>query len=216
MSVFPALRAAGLLLRNSATSGRDDEVAIVGGTAAPSSSTLTGISGTLATGQPAVYLRHAADRLDSLHITDDGGATWANVLRRIVEHVDHAAKNSGAISNGGTAGRLRTTATAAFTVAGSLYSKASTDDLWNLSAETDTIADQYRAYYLYLDASGTATIGAGSNAASLAAAVAALPDVPATKSVIGTYVAGPETDFDDAGGLAAQGTIYNGYPAAAV
>lgn len=216
MSVFPALRAVGLLLRTSTASDRDDEVALAAGTAAPSSSTLSGMSGTLASGQPAVYLRHAADRLDLLYVTDDGGTSWANVLRRLVEHVDHAAKNSGAIANGGTAGRLRTTATVAFTVAGSLYSKASTDDLWNLSAETNTTSGQYRAYYLYLDASGTATIGAGSNAASAAAAIAALPDVAATKSVIGTYVAGPSTDFDAAGGLAAQGTIYNGYPVQAV
>lgn len=216
MSVFPALRAVGLLLRTSTASDRDDEVALAAGTAAPSSSTLTGMSGTLAAGQPAVYLRHAADRLDLLHVSDDGGTSWANVLRRLVEHVDHGVTGYPNIGNGGTAGRLRTTATASYVVAGSHYSKSSTDDLWNLSAETNTTSGQYRAYYLYLDASGTATIGAGSNAASAAAAIAALPDVTATKSVIGTYVAGPSTDFDAAGGLAAQGTIYNGYPSAAL
>lgn len=216
MSVFPAIRIAGALLRGSTASDRDDEVAIAAGTAAPSSSTMTGMSGTLASGQPAVYLRHAADRKDTLYITVDGGTTWANVLRRLVEHVDHAVAGYPNVGNGGTAGRLRTNATVSYSVAGSHYSKASTDDLWNLSAETNTTGAQYRAYYLYLDASGTASIGAGSNAATAAAAIAALPDVPATKSVLGTYVAGPSTDFDAAGGLAAQGTIYNGYPAAAV
>jgi hypothetical protein len=216
MPVSPGTRTRGLLLRPSTASDRDAEVAVVATTAAPSGGSPDGISGSLAAAQTAIALRDAAAVQDMVYASPDGGTTWKNVLRRLVEHIDHAAMNSGAIANGGTAGRLRTTATVAFRVAGSLYSKASTDDLWNLSAETDTIADQYRAYYLYLDASGTATIGAGSNAATLAAAIAALPDVAATKAVIGVYVAGPETDFDDAGGLSSQGTIYNGYASAAV
>jgi hypothetical protein len=191
-------------------------VAVVATTAAPSGGSPDGISGSLAAAQTAIALRDAAAVQDMVYATPDGGTTWKNVLRRIVEHIDHAATNSGAIGNGSTAGRLRTTATVNYRVAGSLYSKSSTDDLWNLSAETNTTGAQYRAYYLYLDASGTATIGAGSNAASAAAAIAALPDVAATKAVIGVYVAGLSTDFDGAGGLAAQGTVYNGYASAAV
>lgn len=216
MSVSPGTRTRGLLLRPSASSDRDAEVAVVATTAAPSGGSPDGISGSLAAAQTAIALRDAAAVQDALYISPDGGTTWKNVLRRLVEHIDHAALNSGAIGNGGTAGRLRTTATVNYRVAGSLYSKASTDDLWNLSAETNTTGAQYRAYYLYLDASGTATIEAGSNAATAAAAIAALPDVAATKAVIGVYVAGLSTDFDAAGGLAAQGTTYNGYASAAV
>uniref|UniRef100_UPI00261DAF36 hypothetical protein n=1 Tax=uncultured Nocardioides sp. TaxID=198441 RepID=UPI00261DAF36 len=33
-----------------------------------------------------------------------------------------------------------------------------------------------------------------------------------TKAVVGVFVAAPECDFDDAGGLAAQGTIHDGIP----
>lgn len=124
-----------------------------------------------------------------------------------------SAKSSGGIGNGGTAGRLRTNASITFAIAGLQYTKSSTDDLWNLSAQTDTTASQYRAFWLYLDSSGTASIGAGSNASTAALALKALPALTETKSVIGVFVAGPSTDFDAAGGLAAQGTIYNGVPA---
>lgn len=120
------------------------------------------------------------------------------------------------IGNGGTAGRLRLRGDVTYAIAGRQYRKASTDNLWDLSAETDTTGAQYRAYWLYLDSSGTATIAAGTNAASSAAAIAALPARVTTKAVIGVYVAGLSTDFDNAGGLAAQGTIVDGWPSAAI
>jgi hypothetical protein len=116
------------------------------------------------------------------------------------------------IVNGTTAGYLKPAADVFFSIGGTFYRKAATDDLWNLSAQTDTTGAQYRAIALYLDASGTASIGAGSNAASAAAAIAALPATPSTKALVGTFVAGLSTDFDAGGGLSAQGTIYNGHP----
>jgi hypothetical protein len=115
-----------------------------------------------------------------------------------------------AIGNGTTAGRLRTTASATGRVAGMEVTKASTDDLWNLSGETATGAAVYRAYWLYLSAAGAASIAAGSDAASGPAALAALPSIDVAKSVWGVYVAGPSTNFANA--LAAQRTIYNGIP----
>lgn len=117
-----------------------------------------------------------------------------------------------AIGNGTTAGRLRTNASYVGRIAGLEVTKASTDNLWNLSAETNTTASQYRAYWLLLDSAGAASIGAGANAASANAALAALPALDGTKTVAGVYVAGPSTDFDAGGGLAAQGTIHNGLP----
>ena len=134
---------------------------------------------------------------------------YALLYRREHEALGHAN-----VGNGGTAGRLRTNSSVTYRIGGTLYVKASTDDLWNLSAETDTTGAQYRAYWLYLDSSGTAAVGAGTNAASAAAAIAALPTVASTKAVIGVFVAGLSTDFDAVGGLAAQGTIYNGWPTA--
>lgn len=143
------------------------------------------------------------------------------VLARIVAslnlRINFSHDSLPAIGNGGTAGRLRTNATVVGKVAGVPFSKASTDDLWNLSAETDTTASQYRAYWLYVNAAGTASIGAGANAASAAAALAALPAPDETKCIFGVAVAAPSTDFDAGGGLTGQTgfTVYNAIPAGA-
>lgn len=117
-----------------------------------------------------------------------------------------------AVGNGGTAGNLRTTASVDYNIGlaggGTL---ASTDDLWDLSAEVDTLASQWRAYWLYNDG----TFDAGGIASSGVSALAGLPIPDPAKSIIGTYTAGPLTDFDDGGGLAAQGTIADGVPSGA-
>jgi len=120
-----------------------------------------------------------------------------------------------AIGNGGTAGRLRTNADLEYMISGVVYRKAATDNLWNLAGETDTTGAQYRAYWLYLDAGGNASFAAGTNAASGAGAIAALPAETSTKCPVGCFVASPSCDFDAGGGLAAQGTLYDGRPVAA-
>lgn len=117
-----------------------------------------------------------------------------------------------AITDGTTAGKAKTVAAASFRIDGKVYSKAITDDLWDLSAQTDTIAAQYRAYALYLDSAGTATIGAGTNSTSAALALTVLPPFVTSKCIMGVYVAGPSTDFNGVAGLAAQGTFHNGVP----
>lgn len=117
------------------------------------------------------------------------------------------------IGNGTTNGRLRSNADVEYCIAGTVYRKTSTDDLWNLSAQSSLSSGQYKAFWLYLDSSGTASIGAGTVATSSALAIAALPAVTSTKAVIGVYVAGPSTNFANA--LATQGTLIDGWPAAA-
>jgi len=115
------------------------------------------------------------------------------------------------VVDGTTAGNLAISSDVDFQIGGQMYEKAETDDLWDLSAEVDTAADKYRAYRLYLDASGTATFEASTaDAASAVLALAALPDESATKCPIAIFVAGLSTDFDDVGGLAAQGSLYDG------
>ncbi len=121
---------------------------------------------------------------------------------------------SAALANGGTAGNLATVAAIDYKIDGQLYTRAIVDDHWDLSAEADTIAAEFRAYWLYIDTSGAASFVAGANAASEALAIAALPTASLALCPVGVYVAGALTDFDDAGGLAAQGTIINGSPAA--
>lgn len=114
------------------------------------------------------------------------------------------------VSDGSTAGYLASTADIEFQIKGIAYRKAPTDDLWDLHAEVDTDGTHYRAYRLYLDASGVATFGASSDETTAEAALAALPAEPATKVTVGVYVAGVSCDFDGVAGLAAQGTLYDG------
>lgn len=116
-----------------------------------------------------------------------------------------------AIGNGTTAGRLRTNASVTGKIAGVDVTKASTDNLWDLSAEAATGAAAYRAYWLYINAAGAASVAAGADAASAAGALAALPAHDEAKCIVGVFVAGPSTNFANA--LAAQGTIHNGIPA---
>jgi hypothetical protein len=116
------------------------------------------------------------------------------------------------VGNGTTAGRLRTNAAISYQINGALYTKASTDDFWNLSAKTATLAAQYRAHALCILANGNAAIVDGPVAASPDDALAGITwdDVEESRVVVGIYVAGPETDY--AAALASQGTIYNGWP----
>jgi len=118
------------------------------------------------------------------------------------------------IANGTTAGRLRTTAGISYRVDGTMYAKSSTDDLWNLSAQATLGSGVTKAFWLYLDAAGTATIEAGTAGTTTATALAGLPVPSTTKSVIGVFVAGSATNFANA--LSSQGTIYHGIPAGAV
>lgn len=140
---------------------------------------------------------------------------WALVVcSNLLDHF--STFDDPAIGNGTTAGNLRTTASMDYRVAGVQKTKASTDDLWDLSGETDTAAGEYKAYWLLLDGSGAASFAAGTVATSAALALAALPahsDV--TKAIAGVFVADPSCDFDDAGGLAAQGTVHDAIPAGA-
>lgn len=128
---------------------------------------------------------------------------------------DYGTVANGAIANGTTDGKLKTVNAVDYRVAGAIYSKGATDDLWDLTAEVDTGAGEWRAYWLYVDAGGTASIAAGSTSAvSEADAIANLPALSGTDSVIGCYIAGNSCDFNGVAGLTAQGTIVNGWPAA--
>lgn len=108
-----------------------------------------------------------------------------------------------AIANGTTNGTLKTTTTTTYKIGGKVYSKAATDDLWDLTGITDTASGEYVAVALFLDASGTATYGASNVKATSAAALLDLERVlglaaHAAKAVIGVFVADPSTDFDAA------------------
>lgn len=134
-------------------------------------------------------------------------------LNSLVMLLCFAASTDPGIDDGTTAGTLKTTATSDHKIAGIDHTKAATDDFWDLSGETDNAAATYRAYWLYIDDAGAASfVASSSDQTSEALALADLPALDESKSVLGVFVAGPATDFDDAGGLAAQGTIYDGIP----
>ena len=140
-------------------------------------------------------------------------AQWG-VLNSLLMLLAFSTLSDPGIVNGTTAGNLQTSASADFRISNRVYTKAATDDLWDLSGETDTAAGKYRAYWLYLDAAGAASfVASSSDGDSAAEALSLLPAHDDTKSILGVFVAGPATDFDDAGGLAAQGIIHDGIPA---
>lgn len=117
------------------------------------------------------------------------------------------------ITNGTTAGKLRTTAAAAFRVDGQAYTKASTDDLWAFAAEAALTDGQYRAYWLYVDAAGAGSIERGTVAASATLARAGLSEPSASKSVFGVFTAGSAGATDFTAALTSQGAVAHGIPA---
>lgn len=125
-----------------------------------------------------------------------------------------APTSTNAVTQGGTAGKIKLAVDAEFEIAGVRYEKAPTDDLWDLSALATLSGTAYRATALYLNSSGTASIASGATATTAAAAIANLEAIPATKSRIAVYVAAPSTVYTNA--LNAQGTYYIGRPAAFV
>ena len=141
--------------------------------------------------------------------------TWANAVNDELEWLANGPASWPNVVNGATAGWLSIAVDTDYRLSGAIYRKTAPSgpaNFWDLSAETDTIAAQFRAYGLDINAAGAAVLVAGTNAASSAAAFAALPAPAATSSRLGVYIAGASTDFDAGGGLAAQGTIYNGRP----
>jgi len=152
--------------------------------------------------------------------------TWGKVteLHRALKTLNWAAWSflfgsvgSAKLAAGTTAGKIKTVAAIDFRVGGQLYTKAVTDDLWNLSGETTLTGGVFKAAILYLDASGTATYTLTPSAASAALALRAVGDLTlggyvSTKSVIGIYVSTANQNWGS-GGLG--GTYYNGIPEAA-
>lgn len=140
-----------------------------------------------------------------------GDPALLNILIAYLNSVANACLGYATIANGTTNGKLKTTSTVSFKVDSQIYTKAATDDLWDLSGETSLSSGQHKAYWLYVGADGTASIEGGTVATTAAGARNALPIPSTTKSVFGVFVAGPSTNFANA--LSSQGTIIHGMPA---
>ena len=139
--------------------------------------------------------------------------TYADILRGVMYRTQSSCAASPGIGNGTTAGNLRTTAAVVPKVNGVPNATlASTDDLWDLSAEVDTGAAEFRAYWLYVNAANAGSFVAGTAGTTEAEALQALPALDASKSIVGAFVAGVGTDFNLPLGLAGQGTIFDRVP----
>lgn len=124
--------------------------------------------------------------------------------------LQNSAVTNPALANGATAGKLKTANDADYRIAGALYTKAATEDLFDLTGQTNTGVGEYLAVGLDLNAAGTASLAVGAVSADADEALDTLPAVDPAKARIGVYIAGPSTNF--AAALAAQGTIINGSP----
>lgn len=70
---------------------------------------------------------------------------------------DNLCLQNGALAIGTTTSKAKTVNAITFTVNGRVYNKAATDDLFTLSGTTST-ARQVCVFWLWLDASGTASV----------------------------------------------------------
>lgn len=90
---------------------------------------------------------------------------------------------------GTTVQKARTTATAEYCIDGVAYSKASTDDLFVFTDLTVQAANTTAFYALCLDASGNGSIINGTPVSTAAitagTAKAYIPEIPATKCIVG-------------------------------
>lgn len=147
------------------------------------------------------------------NVRKTGGRAELDALISRVNALANGVLGNPGIADATANGKLKTANPTPYRVDGVVYTEPATDPEWDLTGETTMTTGQYKAYWLYVNAAGTASIEAGTVATSAAAALAALPTPSTSKSVFGVYVAGPSTNFANA--LAAQGTIYNGTPSGA-
>lgn len=138
--------------------------------------------------------------------------TYYNGLPAAMTTAAVTAETDTILGNGGTAGYIALKERILYANAGQVYTKAATDDLWNLSTLVDVGGAKYRAVALCLDG-GVASTVEGTDQDSAAAALAEVAALePAGKCVVGYFVGGNSCDWDDGGGLAGQGTYYQSPP----
>lgn len=96
-------------------------------------------------------------------------------------------------------GAFRLLASAIYKINGTNLIKvgSATAKVWDLSAEAAVAAAKFRAYRLFLDASGTGSFTASGDTTSVSAALLSLDylAIDDTKGTVADYVAGPSTSF---------------------
>ena len=138
-----------------------------------------------------------------------GNVDWAK-LQQVLKTLGNVSRTVAGLAAGTTNGKIKTTNAIQYSINGVNKTKAGTDNLWDLSAESAPGALTYGAYWLYLDGSGNASFSAQVKGSSVANAVAALPYPDSTKAVVGVYVTAVNETMSGALG----GTFYEGFPTA--
>lgn len=178
-----------------------------------------------------------ASRAEVVKLVTDITATRAEVAKLVTDHADYITKFSAAkadldnlktnldnrediqnvaltwavLADGSSNKKIKTTADITYRIDGQLYLEAATDDEWSVASQPKPT--HFVAYWLYLDSSGAATISApGTDSASVAAAILALPAITADRAIVGVYVSSDSEDF--AAAAACAGTYYTGIPEA--
>ena len=148
-----------------------------------------------------------------------GGVDMFDAIITQLQAAANAVVGFANIANATTNGKLKTQTATGYRIDGQVYSLGVSDNFWTLSALSALTANQYQAIALYVDASGTASIGAGtvvtntvSAAAGRLAALAVAPALVSTKSIIGVFVAGSSGSTDYTAALTGQGALYHGVP----
>lgn len=155
-------------------------------------------------------------------LPDAGVGTWVphdvRQLRSLTRRLANAPTTSPALADGTTAGNVKVGQDFTVSIGGVLTELAASglDDAWDLSGETNTDASSWRAYALLVTSSGADGFVAGADiadtgnaAADTRSAIAAIDeaDIATTHAVVGYFIAGPSTDFDDENGLSNNATV---------
>lgn len=96
-----------------------------------------------------------------------------------------------------TTTKIKTTAAAEYRIGGVVYTKAATDNLFDLAALTALTATKYQCNKLLLDAAGAATVVQGTEAASAAAALLAAGATTADTCCVGYHTIGDGVNAHD-------------------
>jgi len=144
----------------------------------------------------------------------DDHATFKTAVDNQKTAMKNMALSSGGIAIATTKTKVKTANTITYLINGEFKSKAAADPCWDLTG-FDCSNGKYNKCLLYLDSSGNASIGAGTQADSAADVV--LPSIPSDKAVVGMVQVHPTgtgdftggtTDLDD-GTVVPNATYYN-------
>ncbi len=184
---------------------------VVTAAAAAASAAAAVADGKAVTGQAQALAAKVRAETGLISVGIEGSLT--SDLAELVYRANMGALNAPAIQAATQNGRLKLNAPLPYRWQGQVLNKNTTDDLWDVSGLGALNGTQYRAAFLYLDGTGTASVAAGSIQANENAATGALPAVDTAKALIATIVGQPNCNFANALNIPAGVKVINGFVA---